>query len=138
MSIATRAVWFIFIGWWASGIWLTVAWLLNLSLIGMPIGIKMINKIPWIVSLKEPTIDVNADVDTEIIDDESQVSIREQAQAHDQRSIVLRGVYFLLIGWWASGVWMSIAWVFSVSIIGLPAAIWMYSKLPAVVSLYRY
>jgi uncharacterized membrane protein YccF (DUF307 family) len=98
----------------------------------MPIGIKMINKIPWIVSLKEPTID------TEIIDDDSQVSIREQAQAHDQRSIILRGVYFLLIGWWASGVWMSIAWVFSVSIIGLPAAIWMYSKLPAVVSLYRY
>ncbi len=75
MSIATRAVWFIFIGWWASGIWLTVAWLLNLSLIGMPFGIKMIKKTPWIVSLKEPTIDVNADVDTEIIDDDSQVTI---------------------------------------------------------------
>jgi hypothetical protein len=41
----------------------------------MPFGIKMIKKTPWIVSLKEPTIDVNADVDTEIIDDDSQVTI---------------------------------------------------------------
>ncbi|ERG97613.1 MAG: putative membrane protein [Haloquadratum sp. J07HQX50] len=130
MSLISRALWFLFIGWWASGIWLTVAWVFNLSLIGMPLGIKMINKIPWIVSLKDPNVDI------EVLDDDSGTSVREQTP--DQRSLLLRGVYFLLVGWWASGVWMSIAWILSVSIIGLPAAIWMYSKLPAVVSLYSY
>ena len=25
-------------------------------------------------------------------------------------SIVVRGVYFLLVGWWASGIWLGVAW----------------------------
>jgi hypothetical protein len=96
----------------------------------MPLGIKMINKIPYVVSLK------NSEVDIEVIDNDGEMSVVEQTP--DQRSLVLRGVYFLLVGWWASGIWMTIAWGVSVSVIGLPVAIWMYGKLPAVVSLYRY
>lgn len=35
-------------------------------------------------------------------------------------------------------MWLSVAWLPSITILGLPAAVWMYSRLPFVVSLYRY
>lgn len=75
-------------------------------------------------------------------DDTERDSAGDSAVSVDTRgsssSLVVRAVYFLLVGWWASGIWMSIAWVASITIVGLPLAIWMYSRLPFVVSLYRY
>lgn len=130
-SIVVRAVYFLLVGWWASGIWLSVAWFLTVTIIGAPLGIKMINWVPKIVSLKERQIA------TEVTQTrEGSVTVTESAS--DQHSLLVRAVYFLLVGWWASGIWMSIAWVASITIVGLPLAIWMYSRLPYVVSLYRY
>ena len=65
----------------------------------------------------------------------SNVSVSTTGQSP---SLLVRAAYFLLVGWWASGIWLSVAWLASVSIIGLPVAVWMYSRLPYVVSLYRY
>lgn len=130
-SLLFRAVYFIFIGWWASGIWLTIAWLLNLTIVLMPLGIKMINKTPKIVSLKEREIQTSISTDSE-----GNISVTESHQ--DQHSLLIRGVWFLFVGWWLSGIWTGIAWVVSITIIGLPAAVWMYGKLPFIVSLYKY
>ncbi|WP_311170853.1 YccF domain-containing protein [Halobellus ordinarius] len=130
-SIVVRAVYFLLIGWWASGIWLSVAWFLNLTIIGMPFGIKMINKVPKIVSLKDQTITMTI-TQTET----GGVTVTESTS--EQYSLIVRAVYFLLVGWWLSGIWMSIAWVASITIVGLPVAVWMYDRLPFVVSLYKY
>ena len=130
-SIVVRAVYFLLVGWWASGIWLSVAWVLIVTIVGTPIGIKMINWVPKIVSLKERRIATER-----ARTGDGSVTITEST--NDQHSLLVRAVYFLFVGWWASGVWMSIAWVASVTIVGLPLAIWMYSRLPFVVSLYRY
>lgn len=128
-SLLVRAVWYAFVGWWATGLWLSVAWVLNLTIVGMPLGIKMINKTPKVLSLKEP------DRRTEVtIDDDGNAEVA----AVEQRSLLVRGLYFVAVGWWASGVWISIAYVCSLSIVGIPIAVLMYNKLPAVVSLYRY
>ncbi|RNJ26218.1 hypothetical protein [Halosegnis longus] len=130
-SLVVRAVYFLLVGWWASGVWLSVAWLLNLTIILMPVGIKMINYVPKVVSLKNRTIEMET-----LTDEDGTTTVSQRSR--DQHSLLVRGVYFLLVGWWASGVWMSVAWVASVSIVGLPVAVWMYSRLPYVVSLYRY
>jgi uncharacterized membrane protein YccF (DUF307 family) len=130
-SIVVRAVYFLLIGWWASGIWLSIAWFLNLTIVGMPLGIKMINRVPKIVSLKDQKITM-----TITQTDAGDVTVTESTS--DQYPLTVRAVYFLLGGWWLSGIWMSIAWVASITIVGLPAAVWMYSRLPFVVSLYKY
>jgi len=130
-SILLRGVYFILVGWWASGIWLGIAWFLNVTIIGMPLGIKMINKVPKIVSLKDRTIET--DITT---DDTGDITITHTTS--DQYSLLLRAVYFLLVGWWASALWMGVAWLASITIVGLPVAVWMYDRLPFVVSLYRY
>lgn len=125
-SLIVRAVWFLLIGWWATGIWLGVAWLLNVTIILLPLGIKMINKVPLVVSLKNPTETLVADT----------ASIERERTP--QRNLLVRGLWFLLIGWWLSAIWMGIAYLFTVSIVGLPIAVWMYDRLPWIVSLYRY
>lgn len=120
-SLAVRAVWFLLVGWWATGIWLGVAWFLNVTIIGLPLGIKMINATPKVLSLKE----------REFVD-------REGNPEEQRYGLAVRGIYFLLVGWWASGIWMSVAYVFTVSIVGIPVAVMMYNKLPFFVSLYEY
>jgi uncharacterized membrane protein YccF (DUF307 family) len=125
-----RAVWFLIVGWWATGLWLTVAWLLNLTIIGLPLGLKMINYVPAVLSLKERNTEMS------IAENEGNTHAVESNK--EQRSLLIRGVWFLLVGWWASGIWMGIAYLLSLSIIGLPLAVVMFNKLPAVVSLYRY
>lgn len=129
-SLVVRAIWFVFIGWWASGIWLTVAWFLNLTVVLMPLGIKMINKVPYVVSLK------TRDIENEVLDEDGDVAVKSGNK--EQYSLIVRGVYFVFVGWWGSGIWMGVAWLLSVFIITLPVAIWMYGKLPLIVSLYRY
>lgn len=130
-SVVVRGAYFLLFGWWASGVWLTIAWLLNLTIVGMPLGIKMINFVPKIVSLKDRTIETERTVD-----EDGNVTVQQGTS--EQHSLPLRAVYFLLVGWWASGVWMFFAWVASVTIVGLPLAVWMYDRLPFVVSLYKY
>jgi uncharacterized membrane protein YccF (DUF307 family) len=128
-SVVVRALWFVFIGSWLSGLWLSISWALNVTVIGTPLGLKMINKVPWIVSLKSRT------VENELVSEDGEVTVQESIE---QVSLLIRAVYFVFVGWWVSGIWMAVAWVVSLTIIGLPLAIWMYGKLPALVSLYRY
>jgi uncharacterized membrane protein YccF (DUF307 family) len=129
-SLLVRAVYFLLIGWWLTGIWLGIAWFLNLTIVGMPLGIKMINRVPKVLSLKERPLQ------SEVISENGTVTVVQSNR--EQRSLLIRAVYFLLIGWWASGIWMGLAYAATLSIVGLPLAVWMYGKLPFVVSLYNY
>lgn len=123
-SLVVRGIWFIAVGWWLTGILLTVAWVLNLSIIGLPIGIKIINKIPKALTLKEPS---SSDINR----------IEVGKSTGNSPNLIVRGVYFILIGWWASAIWTGIAYLLCLTVIGLPAGVKMFNYLPKVVSLYE-
>jgi uncharacterized membrane protein YccF (DUF307 family) len=123
-------LWFIFIGSWASLAWIFLSWLFIVLVITMPIGLVMINKLPKIASLREPGhtfVAVTQGMTTRI-----------QQASQGQRSFLLRALYFVIVGWWFSLVWLVIAWVASITLIGLPLTIWMYNRVPAVTTLKRY
>ncbi|EMA20785.1 YccF domain-containing protein [Haloarcula argentinensis] len=119
-SLLVRAVWFLLVGWWVTGIWLSVAWFLNVTIIGLPLGIKMINRVPLVLTLKRRD------------------RLVTESDGGSQHSLLVRAVWFVFVGWWASGVWTGVAYAVSLTIVGLPLAIWMYNRLPFVVSLYQY
>ena len=123
-------LWFIFVGWWLSAIWIAVAWVLVVLIITMPIGLKMINMLPKIVSLREPGEELLT-----VFDGTTTFTERRGLR---QYPFLLRALYFIFVGWWLCGLWMGVAWAISVTIIGLPVGIWMFNRVPAVTTLRRY
>ena len=102
-----------------------IAWFLVVIIIGLPIGLWLINRLPTIITLRPQ---------------EQQWHVDEQGalrQGQDQHPFLLRAVYFVLIGWWLSGLWLAAAYALLVIIIGLPISFWMYGRIGAVTTLYR-
>jgi uncharacterized membrane protein YccF (DUF307 family) len=120
-SLLVRVPWFVVVGWWATPVVVNVAWFLNATIILLPLGIKLINLVPTVLTLREPR---------SVIDPDS--------RGDGQRSLLVRGVYFLFVGWWLSWLWANLAAFLAVTIIGLPVAVWMFNRLPYVTSLYRF
>lgn len=123
-NLLIRVLWFVLIGWWLGGIVSGVAWFLNVIIIGLPLGLYIINRLPTIITLRPQE-------QTWFFDPDGSV------RGIEQPPFLLRAVYFLLVGWWLSGVWMALAYAALVTIIGLPLAFWMYGRIGAVTTLYR-
>jgi uncharacterized membrane protein YccF (DUF307 family) len=127
-----RLLYFIFVGLWLGGILTLAAWLLNVTIIGLPLGLMIINRLPQFMTLKPVPVQTRV-----MVQDGRMVTRRELAQAPH---FLLRAVWFILIGWWASLVWMLLAWLISgVTLgLGLPLAFWMFDQVPWITTLARY
>jgi uncharacterized membrane protein YccF (DUF307 family) len=126
-----QLLWFVFIGCWAIHIWAAVAWVLMVSIIGIPAGVWMLHRVPLVVALRDPRA-----VRYEL----AQVGKRQwvyEASSAPQHSFLLRALYFVLVGWWLSAAWMALASLVCWTIIGLPVGIWMFDLVPFLVSLQR-
>jgi uncharacterized membrane protein YccF (DUF307 family) len=119
-SLLVRALWFLAVGWWLTPVVVNVAWALNATVLLLPFGIKLVNLVPTALSLAEPR------------------SLADPESGRGQHSLVVRGVYFLLVGWWLSFLWANVAAFLAVTIVGLPVAFWLFNRLPYVTSLYRF
>ena len=123
-NIIVRLIYFLLVGWWLGAIVSTVAWLLNVTVIGLPLGLYLINRLPSIITLRPQGQGITV-IGNVVI------------QGAPQRSIVARALYFLLIGWWFSGIWMALAYLLLIIIVTIPLAFWMYGRVGAVTTLYR-
>lgn len=123
-NLLVRFIYFVVIGWWLGGIVSGVAWFFNATIIGLPLGLWIINRLPTIITLRpqEASWQITGGV------------LRRGVEQHP---FIVRALYFLLIGWWFSGLWLALAYAFVVSVIGLPLAFWMYNRIGAVTTLYR-
>ena len=126
-----RVLWFIFIGWHVTFWWVLAAWLLNLTIIGMPLGLWMLNRVPLVLTLRtQRTYAVG--------ETRSDGAVEWHAQGVRQNPFILRATYFVLIGWWFSLVWSLLGWLLCVTIIGLPLGVLMLNRLPEVTTLMRH
>ena len=126
-----RVLWFIFIGWHVTFWWVLAAWLLNLTIIGMPLGLWMLNRVPLVLTLRtQRTYSVS--------ETRSDGAVEWRTQGVRQNPFILRAIYFVLIGWWFSLIWSLLGWLFCVTIIGLPLGVLMLNRLPEVTTLMRH
>jgi uncharacterized membrane protein YccF (DUF307 family) len=117
LPIGIRALWFVFVGLWAGQIWLLIAWLLNMTLIGLPLGLRMLDALPQVMTLRQ-----------------ERRGLRKPAD-HSEASFAVRAIYFVLIGWWLSLLWMELAWLASATIIGLPIGFLMFERVGTLTTL---
>ena len=54
MPFIIRVLWFFLIGWHVTLYWIVAAWLFNLTIIGMPLGVWMLNRVPLVLTLRMP------------------------------------------------------------------------------------
>lgn len=123
-NLLLRIIWFIVIGWWLTGVLSAAAWALNATVIGLPLGLWIINRLPFVATLRP-------------VESFYRIEGGEVISGVSQRPFLIRAIYFLLIGWWFSGLWMGVAYALLISIIGMPAAFWMYGRIGAVTTLFR-
>ncbi|MDZ4717940.1 MAG: YccF domain-containing protein [Roseiflexaceae bacterium] len=125
-GILVRAIYFIFFGLWFSGIWAAIAWFLCVIIIGLPFGLWMLNRLPQVATLKQQRSD--------LVITSSGKSYNVETR---QQPFLLRAIYFVLIGWWLSALWITAAWALCASVIGLLPGFWMMNRVPAVITLAR-
>jgi uncharacterized membrane protein YccF (DUF307 family) len=123
-NLILRVIWFVLVGWWLAGILSVAAWALNATIVGLPLGLWIINRLPLAATLR-PSKSLY------------RVEEGDLRVGNDQHPFIVRAIYFVLIGWWLSGLWMAIAYALLLSIVGMPAAFWMYGRIGAVTTLYR-
>ena len=92
----------------------------------MPLAVMMLNRIPQVIALRGETELVVKSWGGHTVVSEM-----------PQYNILLRALYFILIGWWVSALWMELAYALCMSVIGLPLGFWMFDRVPAIVSLHR-
>jgi uncharacterized membrane protein YccF (DUF307 family) len=126
-----QLLWFLFIGWWAVHIWASIAWALMVSIVGIPLAIWMLHRIPLVVALRNPR-----EVRYRMVKVGKGECAYEVAGA-PQYHFLVRAVYVVLIDWWLSAVWMALASVVCSTLSGLPVRIWMFDLVPALVSPQR-
>lgn len=126
-----RTFYFLFIGLWLGLLWTGVAWALLVSIIGLPLGLLMLNRLPQVMTLKPIRSEMR-------VVNQGGVVLISQGQLA-QRPFWVRALYFVLVGWWLSGLWLFTAWgLIGVTFgLGLPLAFWMFDQTPAIVSLAR-
>lgn len=125
VNILIRAVYFVVFGLWFSGLWAAVAWLLSVTVVGLPLGLWMLNRLPQVVTLAPQRSDL----------------VIRGGRAYQagvaQPPFLLRAVYFVLVGWWLSALWIAAAWALCASVIGMVVGFWMFDRVPGVVTLAR-
>ena len=125
-GLLIRAVYFVLIGWWLSAVWAVIAWVLCVTIIGLPLGLFMLNRMPQIATLKPSQAGLLVTPNGEVV----RLDV-------PQAPFLIRAIYFVLIGWWFSAIWLAVAWALHVSIIGMLVGFWMFNRVPAIVSLRR-
>ena len=82
-------------------------WLFTVLIITTPIGRYILNRLPQIITLRPSSQAVRAKID------EYGNTVVETVDI-PQRPFIWRAVYFLMVGWWFSALWLVLAWVISV------------------------
>lgn len=127
-----RILYFIFVGLWLGGIVTIAAWILIVSIIGLPLGLWLLNRLPMLMTLKP----LKTEARVAVVD--GKVVYREEKAR--QHPFLVRALYFILIGWWFSAIWLALAWLLTgITLgLGLPIAFWMFDQVPAITTLARY
>jgi uncharacterized membrane protein YccF (DUF307 family) len=125
-NLLIRALYFVLFGLWFSGVWAAVAWVLCVTIIGLPLGLWMLNRLPQVTTLAPSRREFQIIASGQVIDVKT-----------PQRPFLVRALYFILIGWWFSALWIGAAWALCATVLGMVVGFWMLNRVPAVITLAR-
>jgi len=120
----------VFVGWWLTGFLMGLAYVAVLTVIGIPIGFWLVNRLPTFLTLRP-----RRDVWQTTVD--AYGNVRHRQLAVPQEALLIRLAWFLLVGWWLAGITMVVAYVLMLTILGIPLGLMLVNRLPRVFTLHR-
>lgn len=138
----TRALYFVFVGWWLGYLWLNIGFALCALIITLPLGLIMLNRLPKVMTLRPSSSTVNVNTSTIMTTAAPGFTMMTQnvnitIGATAQRNFLLRAIYFIFIGSWLGYIWANVAYLCCATIVLLPVGIIMFDKLPAILTLRK-
>ena len=118
-----RVTYFVLAGYGIGFVMAGVAGLLMLTIVGFPLGLFLLHRMPAYISLRP--------------EDELQTRPLLYLLRGQQRPLWGRLAYFVLVGWWLSAFWMGLAYLLVFSLVGLPLTYWMFEQVDRVATLYQ-
>jgi uncharacterized membrane protein YccF (DUF307 family) len=95
-----------------------IAWILNLTIIGFPLGMWMLSRLPQVMTLRSEPFNL------EVVRKNGETYVLQE----NSTPFLLRVIYFLLVGWWFSFIWLQVAWWLAASVIGIPLGFMMFER----------
>lgn len=127
VPLLIRFVYFLVVGWWLGGALAGVGWLLCVLVLTLPLGLFVLHKVPLLTTLQLPDeqlLALGERTDTFII--------RRRPEPYP---FVARAIWFVLVGWWLSVLWISVAYALSATFVLSPIGFWMFNRVPLVLTL---
>lgn len=124
-----RAIWFLLIGWWLSGVFIIAGYVCIASIVFAPLGFWFLNRVGVAQTLRDRDVAYVTSIDAQ-----GATYLQETTAA--QVPWPIRLVY-LPFGLVVGAVWLAVAWALGNLIITLPISIWMINRAPAVITLQR-
>lgn len=134
-SFFVRVFWYIFIGWWLGFFWLNAGYFFCFTIIGLPLGLVMLNRLPWILPLRPVSQNVRVSTTTSMTANTTTTTIN--IGATQQYNMLIRALYFVFIGFWAGYIWTFVGYALCLCIVTIPLGLVMLNRLPAVITLRR-
>jgi uncharacterized membrane protein YccF (DUF307 family) len=125
-----RAIWYLFVGWWLTGLAIGLAWFCALTVLLLPIAYLIVGKIPTILTLRPRSVETDVTVHAD-------GTIHISTGGARQLPFWQRALWFLFVGWWACGIAMTIAYLLSLTVVLLPLGLMIFNRIPAVMTLQR-
>lgn len=129
-GMLVRTAWYVFVGWWLSGLLMFAAGLCIATVLLIPVGLALVNRLPAVLTLRPATQRIATQID-------AAGQVQMNLTGAQQRAMWQRAVYFVVAGWWVCLLSMSLAWLLSVTIIGLPLGLMLLNRIPAATTLRR-
>jgi uncharacterized membrane protein YccF (DUF307 family) len=109
---------------------MTIAWFAALTVVGLPLTFWLVNRIPTLLTLRPRR-------EQYVLSTGPDGVTRYERLSTDQHPWYVRVIYFVLVGWWASALWMFGSYVLMLTVIGIPLGLMLVNRLPFVFSLHQ-
>jgi len=149
-GLLSRALYFVFVGWWLGFAWLNVGYALCVTVIGLPIGLAMLNRLPRVLTLRPSSAGTTSvNVSTTSVAQPGQPGVPGAAPivmqtvnvnvnvGNTQQNFLIRALYFVCIGCWLGYAWALVGYALCMMIVTLPLGLMMLNRLPAVITLRK-
>jgi uncharacterized membrane protein YccF (DUF307 family) len=129
-GLLTRAVWYVFVGWWLTGLAIGFAWLCALSIVLLPLAYFVVAKIPTLLTLRPRSVATDV-----VVGADGTITITTGGA--EQHAWWIRALWFVGVGWWACALAMVVAYGLSLTVVLLPVGLMVFNRIPAVMTLQR-